>query len=142
MEAVYWVDDVPGIDISKLANVAESSTGTGEKLGKKLIESAARFVIADTEAIYDSQYKVQNSLVSGCSNCSLLTTYEQGPQRGILIKDNTKSNFSRLLIDKLFVQINATGTFNIVIDDGSTDNLRTIEHEFQAGYETEFRGIN
>lgn len=142
-EAMYWLDDVPGMDISKLANVAEASSGTGEKLAQKLIESASRLMLADVEAIYDAQYKVQNTLVGGCSACSFTTNYSSGNQRGILIKDNTTSSFAHLLIDKLTVKLNDVGTFHVVIDDGNPGNLRVIEFEFEeAGVEYEFRGLN
>lgn len=142
MAAVYWVDDIPGIDLRKLANVAEENAPTGEKLGIKLIEAAARYMAADTEAIYDATYKVQNTLVSGCSNCSFLTTTATGPLRGILIKNNTESAFSKIILDKLIAQVNTTGTFTMVLDDGTTDNRKTIEHAFEAGVEYEFINLN
>lgn len=136
---MYWVDDVPGIDISKLALVAEASAPTGEKLGVKLIETAARYVIADIEAIYDAQYKVQNQLVGGCSLCSFTANYSAGSQRGILIKNNSTSNFSSILLDRLTAKLNSTGTYNIIITDGVT--VKTIEQAFEAGIEYEFQGI-
>lgn len=140
-EAMFWLDDIPGIDITKLAQVAESSAPTGELLATKLIQSAARLMAADVEAIYDSQYKVQNQLVGGCSSCTFLNSYSAGNQKGGLIKDNTSSSFSTLLIDKLIAKINDTGTFHIVIDDGS-GTLRVIENAFEAGVEYEFQGLN
>lgn len=141
-EAQFWLDDVPGMDIAKLASVAEQSAPTGEKLAAKLIESAARMMAADVEAIYDSQYKVQNTLVGGCSVCSFLTTYgTPGNKKGILIKDNTSSAFSHLLIDKLTAKINDNGEFHIIIDDGR-GNIKTITHTFEAGVEYEFQGLN
>lgn len=140
-EAMFWLDDVPGMDLAKLADTADNMP-SGAKLAEKLIEAAARYMAADVEAIYDAQYKVQNTLVSGCSACSFLTNYAQGPQRGILIKDNTSSAFSHLLLSKLTAKVNSTGTFNIVIDDGTTGNTRTIEHAFEAGVEYEFTNLN
>jgi hypothetical protein len=139
-EATYWLDDVPGIDIAKLAQVAESGAPTGEQLAAKLIESAARYMAADVEAIYDAQYKVVNSLVSGCSTCSWLSNYSAGTQKGILIKDNTASAFTTLVIDKLTVKTNSAGTFNIVIDDGIAP--RVIEWTFVAGTLYEFTKLN
>lgn len=139
-EAMYWLDDVPGIDISKLANIAEASTTSGEKLAEKLIDAASRMMAADVEAIYDAQYQVQNTLVTGCSICTFMGTYLAGDRRGIIIKDNTVSSFSGLLIDKLTVKINNTGTFHILIDDGVS--LRNIPFDFVAGVEYEFTGLN
>lgn len=138
---VYWLDDIPGIDLTRLANMAEQDAPTGEKLGIKLIESGARLMAADVEAIYDAQYKVSNTLVNGCSSCNWTGNYAAGPGKGILIKDNTVSDFSRLLLDKLTAKVNATGTFHIVIDDGA-GNTRIIENDFLANYEYEFINLN
>lgn len=136
----YWVDDIPGIDVAKLANVAEASTGTGEKLGVKLIDAAARMMAADVEAIYDAQYKVQNQLVGGCSACTFTTTYVAGSQMGILIKNATTSSFSSLVIDKLIAKVNSTGTYTIILTDGVKS--KEIEQAFEAGVEYEIIGIN
>lgn len=141
-EAMYWLDDIPGVDLSKLAQVAEASAPTGEQLGMKLIESASRIMAADVEAIYNANYKVQNTLVAGCSTCLFNGNFAAGTQRGILIKNNTESSFSSLIIDKLTVRINSTGTFNVVIDDGNPSNQRVIEYEFVAGLDYEFTGLN
>lgn len=141
-EAMYWLDDIPGIDLNKLAQVAEANAPTGEKLAEKLIEAAARLMAADVEAIYDAQYKVQNTLVAGCSNCTFNGNFSSGNQRGILIKNNTTSAFSSIVIDKLTVKVNSTGEFNIVIDDGNTANQRVIPFNFSAGYEYEFTNLN
>lgn len=137
---VYWFDDIPGIDINKLANVAEADAPTGEKLGLKLIESAARMMAADVEAIYDGQYKVANTLVNGCTTCKFTSNYAAGANNGLTIKNNSDSTLSNLLLDKFTVKINSTGTFHMVIDDGMAP--RVIEHEFEAGVEYEFTNLN
>lgn len=136
----FWLDEVPGIDLNKLSNIAEAATGTGEKLGEKLIGSAARFMAADVEAIYDAQYKVQNQLVGGCSLCTFTGTYSAGIGKGVLIKNNAISSFSSILLSKLTVKINSTGEFNIIITDDETS--KTITFDFTAGYEYEFTNIN
>lgn len=142
-EAQYWLDDIPGIDLGKLANVAESNSPTGEQLAARLIESAARIMAADVEAIYDGQYKVQNTLVTGCSTCTYTGNYTNAATKtGLLIKNTAESAFSSLLIDRLTVKINSAGEFNVVIDDGSTSNLRVIPFTFEAGVEYELQGIN
>lgn len=142
-EAQYWLDDIPGIDLAKLAQVAETGAPTGEQLAAKLIEAASRFMAADVEAIYDAQYKVQNTLVAGCSTCTFAVgSFAAGPGRGIMIKNNTASPFSSIVIEKLTVKINNTGTFTIKIDDGNPANDRLIAFDFTAGYEYEFNGVN
>lgn len=139
-QAIYWLDDIPGVDISRLANLADAGAPTGEALAAKLIESASRMMAADVEAIYDAQYKVQNSLVSGCSSCDFTNNWASGVKRGVLIKDNTASSFSHLVLDRLTVRVNSTGTFHMVIDDGIAP--RVIEYEFVAGFEYEFQNLN
>jgi hypothetical protein len=96
------------------------------------------FLAADIEAIYAATYRTEANLVSGCSSCKFLNHYSAGPELGTLIKDFTKSSFSSLLLDKLTVLVNSTGTFHVVIDDGSDDNVRVFEHEFVAGREYDF----
>lgn len=141
-QAPYWLDDIPGIDIAKLANVAEQAAPTGEKLGLKLIDTAARMMAADVEAIYDGRYKVANTLVNGCSTCKFTDNYTSGPDNGIIIKNNSDSAIAVLLVDKLTVKINETGTFNVVISDGDSNNERVIPFDFEAGVEYEFTGLN
>jgi hypothetical protein len=139
--AMYWLDDIPGVDLGTLAKLADSASPTGEKLANRLIETASRLVAADIQTIYDGRYKVEASLVNGCSNCNFTPNYATGIQRGVVIKDNTLSNFSRVLIDKFAVKINNTGTFHIVIDDGDVANQRVIEFDFTAGVEYDFTGV-
>src|SRR4051812_11074154 len=139
-DVTYWLDDVPGVDLDKLARLANSDANTGASFGAKLIESSARLMIADVEAIYDGGYKIENMLVNGCSTCTLLSNYGAGTALGVLIKDNTSSSFSQLVIDKLSVKIGATGLYTVVIDDGV--QLRMIQEDFVTGEIVEFRGIN
>lgn len=139
-ESNYWLDDIPGIDLTKLAQVAETGAPTGEKLGMKLIETAARMMAADVEAIYDGQYKVVNTLVNGCSTCKFTSNYTVGANNGSTLKNNSDSTIANLLLDKFTVKINNTGTYHMIIDDGLAP--RIIEHEFEAGVEYEFTNLN
>lgn len=141
-DAPYWLDDIPGIDLAKLANVAESGAPTGEKLGAKLIESAARMMAADVEAIYDGSYKVATSLVNGCSTCKFTNNFTAGVKNGIIIKNQSSSTIANLIVDRLQVKINETGTFTVVLDDGTTANRREIPFAFEAGVEYEFTNLN
>jgi hypothetical protein len=137
---LYWLDDVPGIDLNRLAQIAEANAPTGENTGMLLIESAARFLTADVEAIYDAQYKVQNTILNGCSLCTFTGNYATGNQRGTKVTDHTESSLSTMVIDKFLAKVNATGTFTVVLDDG--EQTLDIVHDFQAGYEYDFTGVN
>lgn len=132
VEPLYWVDDLPGVNLDNLAALAgASATHTGRDWGTLLIERAARMMSADVEAIYDGGYKVENMLVNGCSTCTFLANYAAGNERGVTVKNNTSSAFARLVIDKLTVLVNETGLFHVVIDDGEAP--RTIAAELEAG---------
>lgn len=139
-EALYWLNDMPGIDLNNLAKIATTDNPTGTLTAESIIDSAARFMIADVEAIYDGKYKVENTIVNGCSICTFTTNYASGSQLGVMIKDNTKSSYSKLVIDRLTVCINDTGTFTVVIDDGVAPRL--IPLDFIAGEEVDILGIN
>lgn len=139
--AMFWLNDVPGMDIKRLAQLADGDNATGEKLGISIIETASRMMAADVEAIYDAQYKVQNTLVSGCSICTFLNNYASGTERGVMIKNNVSSTMSTLVVDKLTVKVNQTGTFTIVITDDTPDNVRQIVYDFQVGVIYEFTEV-
>lgn len=136
----FWLDDLPGITVGTLAEVAHPDQPTGQKLGANLIERAARFLIADIEGIYNSQYKVDTILVTGCSTCTLTDIYNAGVQLGVQVKNNSMSDYSRLLIKGFTVKINNTGTYHVVIDDGVAP--RVIEYAFTAMQEVEFQNVN
>ncbi len=139
----YWLDDVPGIDLTNLSKIANTTNPTGAKKGEQLIETAARFMAADVEAIYDGQYKVENTLVAGCSTCKFTSTFAAGHERGTLVKDLTQSSFRNLVIDKLVTKLNAVGTFTVVLDDGIPSNRRLITHDFEeALVEYEFTNLD
>lgn len=138
---MFWLNDVPGIDVNRLAQLATTENRTGQQLGVDLIDTASRIMATDVEAIYDSQFKVQNTLVTGCSICTFLSNFAAGNQRGVMVKNNVTSSMSTLVMDKLQVKTNQTGTFTILIDDGDASNLREIIRDFEAGVVYEFTEV-
>lgn len=137
----FWVDDIPGIDLSRLAQVANADAPTGAKLGAKLLQSAARFLAADVETIYDGKFRVEANLVNGCSNCRFMASPVAGPELGTRVENLAGSHYSSLLIDKFTAQVMATGTFHVVLDDGSADNVRSIEYDFISGETIDFVNV-
>jgi len=138
---LYWADDVPGIDLEKLAANAGADAPSGASLAAKLLQSAARMVAADVEAIYNGRFRVQASLVAGCSACTFMGNYVAGAERGVALENRTDSAYSAILLDKLTAQVNASGTFHVVLDDGVADHAALIEHDFQAGVPVDFLNI-
>jgi hypothetical protein len=140
-EPAFFLDDIAGVDITKLAQLATTEKPTGADMGLKLIESASRIMIADVEAIYDGRYKVQNTLVAGCSICTYGPTYASGPGKGTMVKNNSFSNYAQTVIDKFEAKINATGTFTVVITDDTGTNDKLITHDFEAQTVYDFREV-
>lgn len=134
----FWVDDVPGIDLSRLAQVANADAPSGALLGVKLLQSAARYLASDVETIYDGKFRIETNLVNGCSACRYMGSNVAGTELGMRVENLASSNYSSLLIDKLSAQVGATGTFHVVIDDGSDDNVRSIEYDFVSGERIDF----
>lgn len=137
----YWIDDIPGIDLDRLAKIANETQPTGARKGTALIETASRMLCADVEAIYDGKYKVETNLVTGCSTCRFLNNYATGDELGVVVKDDTASSFSKLFVDKFTVKINNTGTYVMVLNDGTPNGVRHITHEFDAGVAYEFKNV-
>lgn len=137
----FWVDDIPGIDLARLAQVATQDAPSGAKLGAKLLESAARYLAADVENLYDGKFKVQASLVAGCSTCAYMGSALAGTELGTRVENLSGSAYGVLLIDKLSAQVQQTGTFHVVLDDGSDDNVQVIEWPFQAGERVDFINV-
>lgn len=137
-EPAFWLDDLPGVDLQKLADLAEGSAATGKAEALKLIESASRMVSADIEAIYNGHYKVEGSIVTGCSACEVLTSGTGGSQRGTMVKNLTGSNLGLLVIEKVTAWILATGNFNIVLNDG-LGQTQVINDNFVEGEYVEYK---
>ncbi len=64
-----------------------------------------------------------------------------GNELGTRVENLAGSNYSSLLIDKLTAQVGATGTFHVVLDDGSADNVRSIEWDFVSGEQVDFVNV-
>lgn len=141
-EPLFWLDAIPGFDLKNLSNLAGADSPTGKLTGERLIENATALVLADVQAIYDGHYKVESTLVAGCSLCTFTTGTSTGAELGTLTKNLSGSQFSRLVIDKFVSRVLATGTFHVVIDDGDATNQRVIEHDFVSGVDYEFTNVN
>lgn len=138
--AIFWLNDTPGIKVENLAQLADQDNPTGKKFGESIIERAARLLIADIEGIMGSGYQVAQSITTGCSTCAFTNLFSTGVGLGVVVKNNSGSQYSNMVIDSLLVRINNTGTYTIVLDDGLT--TKEIPYSFTALEEVEFRGVN
>ena len=142
-QPLYYLDDVEGMDASRLADLASAQQGSGAKLFNQLLDSAIRIMLGDIESLIPSNYKITNNqLVNLCSSCNWSGFFTSASVlgSGIVIKNESGSRYSQLLIPGLRVRINNTGSFSFKITDGII--TRTITNDFLAGQEVTFTGLN
>ena len=137
---LFWLDDAEGIDRVALAQLAKPSIGSGAAFGADIIESAARFLMADIESIVPKGYSIKNSLNSFCNSCTYTGLATDASYTGITVTNISTSTYGYLSTDSLKVKINNTGTYNIVIDDGIDPKIITAD--FVSGVEKIITNIN
>jgi hypothetical protein len=125
----FWVEDVEGLDVKKLAALARASSFSGKDQGQWLINSAAREMMGDIEMLLNDGYKMNNIIGDMCSTCNLIPSYTANS--GIVVKAAVGTNFPILRITKLTILTNNTGTYTLVIDDGI--DPQTFDVNLQAG---------
>lgn len=114
----FWVEDIEGIDVSKLAAISKASNPNGKDFAKQLVNNAARQMLGDIELLLNDGYKMENIVGDMCSTCSLLPVYTVNA--GIIIKPVIATKFRKWSIPKLTVLANVSGDRQIVINDGVT----------------------
>lgn len=112
----FWIEDIEGVDVKKLATIAKSSNPSGVDFANQLINNAARQMMGDVEGLLNNGYKINNIVGDMCSSCTLLPTYVANT--GIIVRSAVASKFLLLRITKLTVLANVTGLKQITIDDG------------------------
>lgn len=117
----FFLEDIEGIDVQALAKIAKGSNLTGADFGRQLINSAAREMLGDIELLVNNGYSIKNIAGELCSACTLLPVYTAGG--GITIRTNVPSPYQELHVTRLNIQANATGLYDVVIDDGYTQQL-------------------
>ncbi|MEJ7611364.1 MAG: hypothetical protein WKF88_09335 [Ferruginibacter sp.] len=141
-QPVFFIDDIEGLNQTRLTELATPRDGSGTALAKFLTESAARLMLADIDSIMPSAYRVNNELSSLCSSCTFSGFFNNASSSGtgVIIKNMSNSRFTSLIIDSLKVKVNTTGTFTLQIKDkaGVTKDITTA---FVAGEELTIQGI-
>lgn len=123
-EYPFYIEDIEGVDINELAQIAKASNPTGKDFGKQLINSASREMLGDIELLFNNGYAMKNIINDMCSNCSLLDTYVAGG--GIIVKSNVYSRYQQLRITRLTIMTNYTGDAVIKFDDGVDITEQTV----------------
>lgn len=137
-EPLFLLDDAEGVDRVALSQLAKPSNGSGQAFGLEIIESSARFLIADIETIIPKGYTIKTSLNSFCNVCTY--TLLSATDAGVIVFNTSPSKNSYLAIDSLKVKIQNTGSFTIVLDDGAV--LKQIAYFFTAGVEVNIVNIS
>lgn len=127
---LFYLDDAEGIDRLSLSAIAKKSLPSGLAFGNEIIDSAARFLVADIETLIPKGYAIKSSLNSFCNVCTYTVLGSSSPTTGVIVKNTSVSKNAYLAIDSLKIMIQNTGTYTIVIDDGVTP--KQISHDFTA----------
>lgn len=120
----FWIEDIEGVDVRKLASMTKASNPHGKDFAAQLINNSARQMMGDLELLLNNGYKIQNIVGDMCSSCTLLPNYTANT--GIIIKSVIASKFLFLRITKLTVLANVTAEKQITIDDGVTPKYYTV----------------
>jgi hypothetical protein len=121
----FWIEDIEGVDMKKIAKMAKSSNPTGKDFANQLINNAARQMLGDLELLLNNGYKMNNIVGDMCSACTLLPNYTVNA--GIMVKNSIASRFSTMKITRLNVLTNFTGEKQITIDDGVEPQYFTVD---------------
>ncbi len=138
-QPLFYLDDAEGLDRIALSQVAKASNGSGKQFGTEIIESAARFLIADIETLIPKGYSIKSSLNSFCNTCTYTSAVSSASQTGIIVKNISTSKNTSLIIDSLKVMVQSSGDYTIVLDDGISP--KQIPYAFTAGTEVQIINI-
>ena len=71
----FWIEDIEGVDVKKLASMSKASNPNGKDFGNQLINNAARQMLGDVELLLNNGYKMKNIVGDMCSTCTLVASY-------------------------------------------------------------------
>lgn len=123
----FYIEDLEGIDIDKLAQMAGLQQVSGVELAKDLIHAASLEMLGDIELLIGQGFSLTPTFGELCSECDFIQLYQ--PAGGIQIQNTINSGFSYLLINSLDILTNYTGSAVLVISDGKTSQEFTVQLE-------------
>lgn len=124
-EYPFWLEDIEGVDVTKLAKMAKGSNPNGKDFGTQLINTGARQMLGDIETLIRDGYRLNNIAGDMCSTCSLLPSYTVNS--GIIVKSTLPSRFQIMRITDLTILTNVTGPKILSLDDGLTVTTYPVE---------------
>ncbi len=114
----YYVEDIEGVDMQKLAEIATAHSPSGVEVARDLIRTASTEMLGDIELLLGAGYSMQDTFGALCSSCDFVTLYTNGG--GVLVQNVIASKYSILRISRIDVLTNFTGTGTLRIDDNKT----------------------
>ncbi len=114
----HYIEDIEGLNIAKLARVANIQNPSGRNLGADLINRGARAMMGDIELLIANGYSLTDAFGVLCSICNFNTNYVPGG--GVKVFNAISTRYGIIKISKVEVLANFTGLTNFVIDDGVT----------------------
>lgn len=125
----FWIEDIEGVDVTKLAKMAKGSNPSGKDFAKQLINTGARQMLGDIEMLIRDGYRLNNIVGDMCSTCTLMPTY--AVNSGIILKSTIASKFQIMRITDLTILTNVTGTRTLKLDDGKS--VQTLDVQLTSG---------
>jgi hypothetical protein len=150
-QPLFYLDDIEGMTIDRLSQLATARDGSGAALFTSLKDSAIRLMLADIDSVIPSNYRIKPELASICSSCTFSGFFSNATAQGtgIIVKNMSNSRFTSLIIDSLKVKVSTTGTFTLVINAGT--DTKQITQDFidgeeltltNIGFETQEKQVN
>lgn len=124
--ADFYLEDLEGVDIKRLSEVANVGSPSGVSLGKDIISISSREMLADIEILIGNGYSLKPTFGELCSACSFIPgSYTANGRVKVLNTIGTK--YSILQIHTLQILTNFTGTTVLIVADGKTQKLYSVD---------------
>lgn len=112
----FYIDDLEGIDMASLADYATGLNLSGEAYARQLINTSARMMLGDLQALVSGGYSLIEALGELCSTCTFAPSFQVAG--GVKVTRSILSQFAVIRITKIEVHTSVTGVQVLVLDDG------------------------
>lgn len=112
----FYIEDIEGVDLKSLAEIANINSPSGVTVAKDLINTASREMLGDLELLIGNGYSIKETFDKLCSTCTYLTSYANNA--GISVNSTVVTKYGVLRVHSLQALTNYTGKAAILINDG------------------------
>lgn len=120
----FYIEDLEGLDIEKLSNIAKKQSPSGKAVAKDALSIAAREMIADIEGMMFNTYRLEETFGSLCGT-NEFNTANYVANGGLKITRTVVSNYAQIKISRIELLCDFTGTVFINFYDG----IETVTYE-------------